>query len=595
MSKRWVYVLPAVLFAVLTVAAYVGLGIDQNTLPSPLIDQPAPAFNLPPVDPAITNQSPPSNRTKVSPVASMTFTFGEAIDPGSFSLSDDVTFVGPGSTNLNASLTSFSFNADHTLLTINFTPTVAFGTYTMTLGPNILAADDGHAMDQNLNGTPGEAGDKYIGTFIYSNLISDNGFGYKAGQWPFENIDLHPGDPGVFSGLSNNDDVFVQWLIGFGNTFRFYNTSYSNSSSFPIFVTDNGFLSFGVSSTAFLNTDMDSPLAARFAPLWDDWYTGFNSDDQVLGRVDDLDADGIADRFIMEWNDVNASNAGNGVTFQAILQLNTGSTPGVMIANYVDLQSGLPSASNGGSATVGIKDQGVPPPNKLLVSQDDPMFPWIGDGKAIRFATDWTAPTATATFVYLTQQAVKVTFSEDVSKSLTKSDFVLTNQTTNTTVSPSDMSLNYDTGTNIATLTFNGYPNGVLPDGIYSLSVASTSVTDAQWNPLAQNLSSSFTVLGGDANRDGTVNALDFNALASAFGQNGDFSKGDFNYDTLVNTSDFTLLAANFDKTLSPAPATATDVVPPAAQVALPVSSGSGALFGDRSINEERISQSVLT
>src|SRR5205085_5703555 len=151
----------------------------------------------------------------------------------------------------------------------------------------------------------------------------------------------------------------------------------------------------------------------------------------------------------------------------------------------------------------------------------------------------------------------------------------------------SNMALSYDSGTNIATLTFNGYPNGVLPDGIYSLSVASTSVTDAQWNPLAQNLSSTFTVLGGDANRDGTVNALDFNALASAFGQNGDFSKGDFNYDTLVSTSDFTLLAANFNKTLSPAPATATGVVSPVVQIALPASSGSGALFGDRSINEE--------
>src|SRR5205814_4687416 len=168
-----------------------GMGFSLNDGGNSTAVVVTPAFSLPPVDPAVTNQTPPANRTKVAPVGSMSFTFFEAIDPASFSLSDDVSFIGPGSTNLNGSLTSFSFNADHTVLTINFTPTSAFGTYTMTLGPNILAADDGHAMDQNLNGTPGEAGDKYTGTFIYSNLISDNGFGYKAGQWPFENIDLH--------------------------------------------------------------------------------------------------------------------------------------------------------------------------------------------------------------------------------------------------------------------------------------------------------------------------------------------------------------------------------------------------------------------
>ncbi len=50
MSKRgWVYLLPAAVFAVLAAGFYVGLGIDSNVLPSPLIDQPAPRFALPPL------------------------------------------------------------------------------------------------------------------------------------------------------------------------------------------------------------------------------------------------------------------------------------------------------------------------------------------------------------------------------------------------------------------------------------------------------------------------------------------------------------------------------------------------------------------
>ena len=51
----------------------------------------------------------------------------------------------------------------------------------------------------------------------------------------------------------------------------------------------------------------------------------------------------------------------------------------------------------------------------------------------------------------------------------------------------------------------------------------------------------------GDANLDGKVNALDFNALATNFGKFGTlWSGGDFNFDNKVDTSDFTMLAANF-------------------------------------------------
>ncbi len=47
--RRWLFLLPAAVFAVLAAASYVGLGIDTNVLPSPLIDQPAPQFALPPL------------------------------------------------------------------------------------------------------------------------------------------------------------------------------------------------------------------------------------------------------------------------------------------------------------------------------------------------------------------------------------------------------------------------------------------------------------------------------------------------------------------------------------------------------------------
>jgi len=50
MTRRgWVFLLPVAVFALLVGGFYLGLGIDQNVLPSPLIDQPAPLFALPPL------------------------------------------------------------------------------------------------------------------------------------------------------------------------------------------------------------------------------------------------------------------------------------------------------------------------------------------------------------------------------------------------------------------------------------------------------------------------------------------------------------------------------------------------------------------
>jgi cytochrome c biogenesis protein CcmG, thiol:disulfide interchange protein DsbE len=50
MTRRgWIYLLPAALFAALVAGFYGGLGIDTQTLPSPLIDKPAPEFVLPPL------------------------------------------------------------------------------------------------------------------------------------------------------------------------------------------------------------------------------------------------------------------------------------------------------------------------------------------------------------------------------------------------------------------------------------------------------------------------------------------------------------------------------------------------------------------
>jgi hypothetical protein len=71
-----------------------------------------------------------------------------------------------------------------------------------------------------------------------------------------------------------------------------------------------------------------------------------------------------------------------------------------------------------------------------------------------------------------------------------------------------------------------------------------------------------YTVMG-DANLDGRVNALDFNALATDFGRSEQFwFTGDFSDDGLVTTADFNALAGNFNGLL-PSPTAALGAAVP--------------------------------
>jgi hypothetical protein len=68
--------------------------------------------------------------------------------------------------------------------------------------------------------------------------------------------------------------------------------------------------------------------------------------------------------------------------------------------------------------------------------------------------------------------------------------------------------------------------------------------------------------LAGDSNLDGAVDSIDFNSLASHFGQsNQTWLNGDFNYDDMVDSLDFNALAANFGE-LIPAQGRSLSLVP---------------------------------
>ena len=72
------------------------------------------------------------------------FRFQRADVSTSFAVADDVvSFTAPNGTNLKPQITGFSWTDSETLH-ITFTAQSAVGTYTMVIGPQILAADNGN-------------------------------------------------------------------------------------------------------------------------------------------------------------------------------------------------------------------------------------------------------------------------------------------------------------------------------------------------------------------------------------------------------------------------------------------------------------------
>jgi serine protease len=117
--------------------------------------------------------TPPARDTTGAIVTGVTFggtgsiakarvTFSEPIDPTTFTTSD-ITLTGPGGKAIAVTGVSAVAGTNGTQFDVTFPLQAATGTYTLVVGPD--ARDlAGNAMDQNRNGKPGEAGDRYTAT-----------------------------------------------------------------------------------------------------------------------------------------------------------------------------------------------------------------------------------------------------------------------------------------------------------------------------------------------------------------------------------------------------------------------------------------------
>ncbi|MFN0055003.1 MAG: YDG domain-containing protein, partial [Planctomycetales bacterium] len=300
---------------------------------------------------------------------------------------------------------------------------------------------------------------------------------YLAIATPFESLDLVVGGSGVTTVLDGADDGSASIDLG-SLSFTMFGTTYTGAAS--LFVSSNGLMTFGSGNSTAANTNLtSSPTQASIAPFWDDLRTDQSAGDLVLARFEDKTGDSVPDRLVIEWSDVGHGPTSPGTaTFQAILQLNTGTADGNIIFNYVDLDFGDASMNSGRSASVGIKATGAQGVDRLLVAKDSAVHPLIGSGKAILL--DRTRPGGDVIDVTpdprsTSVSSIDVTFTEAIDPSIFDYRDLTLTRSGGANLITSGVSVALVSGT---TWRISGLSGLTGSTGTYVLSVAMSGIVD---------------------------------------------------------------------------------------------------------------------
>jgi hypothetical protein len=257
-------------------------------------------------------------------------TFDRAIDPTTFTL-DQVAVTGPGGPFTVTGVVAVD-GSNNTQFDISFAALTATGSYSLSLGTAI----------QDVYGYT-------LAGYVTTLTITDN---YVASATTFSSNDIF-GQAGTqaltfTSGQVYADDDYGTINLG-GNSFRFYDQTYTQ-----LFVSSNGLITFGSGNSSYTPTNLVSgPSQAALAVYWTDLYYSSTSQPMIVYQFN-------GDQLIIEWHNVTTYPSGSSanMTFQAILNLNTGSQPGDIVLNYLSVTGQGASDDNFG-VTVGVKGAGT--------------------------------------------------------------------------------------------------------------------------------------------------------------------------------------------------------------------------------------------
>jgi hypothetical protein len=308
------------------------------------------------------------------PVSSVRVAFNVSMNASTFTPAK-VQLTGPGGAITVTGVTPVT-GSSNTQFDINFAAQSTLGQYTVTVGPDIRDMFN-NQMDQDDNLIPGEVpGDRFVSTFTIVHT-------YTATSETAQNFDIF-GQTGTqtltfTSGQVTADDDYGTINLG-TNRFTFYGQQYSQ-----VFVSSNGLITFGSGNASYIPQNLrNGPAQAAIAAYWTDLIKS-GSEPMIVWKI-------IGDQLIIEWYNVTAYPFGSTptMTFQAVLQLNTGTQSGDILLNYQNVTGSGAQSENLG-VTVGIKDVGTGSSILNTVIEDGSTgFSSTGDprvrtGKAIRF------------------------------------------------------------------------------------------------------------------------------------------------------------------------------------------------------------------
>jgi hypothetical protein len=282
------------------------------------------------------------------------------MDPTTFN-AGEFTVTDPGGGSVTVTGVAVVSGTSNTTFDVSITPVTTLGTYTLAYTAGI--------RDSAGIGLPAGS--------IHFSLTND----YVAAATTFQNIEIF-GMTGTqtmtfTSGQVTADDDFGTINLGTGNSFKFYDTVYTQ-----LFVSSNGLITFGSGNAAYVPASLvGNPGQASIAPYWTDLIkTG--TEPMIVYRI-------ANNQLTIEWYNVTDYPAGTPptMTFQTILDLNTGASRGGMTFNYVTVSMTGAGDDNGG-ITVGVKDMGTTTTTQHTVVQDGSGGghgnPLIQTGHAIR-------------------------------------------------------------------------------------------------------------------------------------------------------------------------------------------------------------------
>lgn len=261
------------------------------------------------------------------------------------------------------------------------------------------------------------------------------------------------------------------------------------------------------------------------------------------------------------------------------MQFAVGNTvPGATVTLYADgaaIGSALAAGATTTVTTDGLFDLADGQHNITAIQQLPGQDP-SASSPALTVTVDTTPVRMTASSLdaglsdpWLVSEIVLTFADGDVSAELSADDLSIsyTDTTGAHSIDPADMAMTYQHNPgsdDTATWTFPGLAGGVLPDGLYTVTLPGGTAADEAGNALdADNdgaaggdyLAAFVHAIPGDANLDGNVDLTDLATLASHYNQSGlDWMAGDFSGDGTVGLVDLSILASQWGNQRQPAP-----------------------------------------